>query len=106
MPHNEYGVIGDGTGSGKVTLEKYFPEVIFKNNVIIGAQGSLYPGNNYFPARMGEVGFAGSAAGNYELSRSSAFKERGTDGKDIGCDMNELKTTVESRRNNQNSDGV
>jgi len=72
--HNEYGVIGDGTGPGRSTLEKYFPGAVFQKNALAGGRSALYPPGNFFPA-------------TYHRS----VQERGTDGKVLGCDLTRVQ---------------
>jgi hypothetical protein len=50
MPHNEYGIIGSGTGPGNSTLQKFFPAGVIRGNVLIGAPAASYPRDNLFPA--------------------------------------------------------
>ena len=38
--NNAYGFFGDDAGSGKRALDKYFPQAVITNNVIIGAEVS------------------------------------------------------------------
>ncbi|MBI3652057.1 MAG: hypothetical protein HY231_13635 [Acidobacteria bacterium] len=95
--HNEYGIIGDGTGTGQATLDKYFTDLTFKKNVLVGGQPSKYPAKNFFPAQLSEVGFINAAEGNFELALLSLFRGLGTDGKDIGCDVNLLKAALNLR---------
>jgi hypothetical protein len=95
--HNEYGIIGDGTGTGTATLERYFSDLTFKKNVLVGGQQSRYPAKNFFPAQLSEIGFINLAEGNFELALLSLFKGLATDGKDIGCDMNLLKEALDTR---------
>ncbi|MFP5261816.1 MAG: hypothetical protein ACLGJB_07915, partial [Blastocatellia bacterium] len=96
--HNEYGLFGADVGTGNPALNRFFPESQFKRNALIGGQKSLYPGDNFFPARAEDVGFAGHAKGDYALAAASQLKQRGTDGKDIGCNLSSLKTAMESVR--------
>jgi hypothetical protein len=103
--HNEYGIIGDGTGTGMATLDKYFPEITFKKNVLVGGQKTRYPAKNYFPVQLSEVGFINPAEGNYELALPSLFKGLGTDAKDIGCDIKLLKAALDSRSRKQKTGG-
>jgi hypothetical protein len=93
--HGEYGIIGDGTGTGAATISKYFPDSVFKRNVIAGGRNSLYPADNFFPAMIDEARFANRAGGNYLLSDSSPYRNKATDGKNIGCDMDALKTALD-----------
>ncbi len=92
--HNEYGVIGDGTGTGGPTISRYFPDGVFRNNVIAGGRSSLYPEGNFFPASIDEAKFADRDGGNYSLSDSSPYRNKATDGKNIGCDMAAIKAML------------
>ncbi|MGA7292114.1 MAG: hypothetical protein WBW53_00380 [Terriglobales bacterium] len=51
---------------------------------------STWPANNMFPQAISEVLFANydnGIGGNYELLPNSPYKDKGTDGKDIGADI-------------------
>jgi hypothetical protein len=67
--HNEYGVIGEGTGPGANTLAKYFPGAVFKRNLLAGGPSHVYPADNFFPANFDPAGGG----------------QRGTDGKALGA---------------------
>jgi hypothetical protein len=94
MLHNEYGVIGDNSSVGNITINQYFPGCVFKKNVIAGGRNSIYPADNFFPATINDAKFADQSKGNYRLSASSPYKNAGTDGKSIGCDMEEMKAAT------------
>ena len=102
-PHNEYGVMGDGASVGNSTLDKYFPGRVFKKNVIVGGRGAVYPSDNFFPAAIDEVMFADRGGRNYSLRTSSPYRNVGTDGKNIGCDVEALRVALGSI--NPTSDG-
>ena len=68
MSHNQYGVIGDGAGIGNVTLNQYFPNCVFKKNVIAGGRNSAYPSDNFFPASIADAQFADHAKSDYRLA--------------------------------------
>lgn len=89
-PHNAYGIIGTNTGVGNGTLEVYFPGIVMRNNVLIGAPASAYPAGNYFPATLADVDFADAGAQDYRLAPGSSFRSAADDGKDIGVDVDEL----------------
>jgi uncharacterized protein (TIGR03437 family) len=93
-PHNQYGVIGDDRGVGNDAINFYFPDGTFKKNVIAGGQSASYPADNFFPATLDAVKFVNSAAGNYRLDPTSPYKNAGTDGKDLGCDLDLLNAAV------------
>ncbi len=96
LQHNDYGIIGDGTGTGKSTLNRYLPGKKFKGNAFIGGQPSLYPEPNLFFPSIVDIGFTDPANGNYELIPASPLKARGTDGTDVGCDMKALRAAFDS----------
>ncbi|MBK9313220.1 MAG: right-handed parallel beta-helix repeat-containing protein [Acidobacteria bacterium] len=93
-PHNEYGVKGDGEGSGNQTINRYFPNSVFIKNILIAGPSGSYPLDNLFPATTAQVGFVDFAGQNYRLSASSPYKNAGTDGKDIGCDFDLLFAAI------------
>jgi hypothetical protein len=100
VPHNEYGVIGDDSQSGLVTIESYLPESVFKKNVIVGGQSAIYPKKNFFPSSLEEVGFIDLAEGNYRLAATSAYKNAGVKSRDVGADID----AIEAARNGAPAD--
>jgi hypothetical protein len=84
-----YGVFGDATGEGAVALRKYTPDAIFKNNVLAGADSSIYPKDNFYPS-PDKVGFVDLAQKNYRLSPTSSFRKSASDGTPVGCDWDKL----------------
>ena len=85
-PESE-GVVGSGTAVGLDTLTTFFPGFAYRRNVQPGGDPAIYPPDNFFPPTLGDVGFVDLAGGDYTLSSLSAFKNAGTDGKDIGADI-------------------
>jgi cellulose synthase/poly-beta-1,6-N-acetylglucosamine synthase-like glycosyltransferase len=85
-PHNDYGVIGGSTAIGNASIARYLPGSVFKGNVLPGGQADVYPAGNFFPASMGNVGFATQRGASYQLPASSPFKGHATDGHDPGVD--------------------
>jgi len=79
-------------------VRTYFPGAVFLKNVMVGATPSLYPPNNLFPASLDKVGFVDLAGGNYRLAASSPYKKAGTDGRDIGADIDALPAPATSGR--------
>lgn len=92
--HNEYGMIGSGTGVGNPTLTTYFPGAIVRKNVIIGGNSGQYPGDNFFPASLDAVRFLGGGGSRYCLAGSSRYKSAATDGKDVGVDFDALSAAM------------
>ena len=94
LPHNQYGIKGDGRGPGNDTIDTYFPDSVFKKNVIAGGPSANYPADNFFPPSLDQVGFVNRAGANYRLAPASPYKNAGTDGKDIGCDFDALNAAI------------
>ncbi len=93
-PHNDYGIMGSGFGVGNTTLNYYFPLSAFSKNVLVAGPSSVYPAGNFFPASMSEIGFVDYAGGNYRLVSSSPYKNGGTDGRDIGADIDAIQVAL------------
>ena len=72
-----YGIKGDASGEGVVALKLFTPNATFRNNVIVGANASMYPGNNFYPASAAEVGFVAYENGDFRLSPPSKYKNLG-----------------------------
>lgn len=89
-----YGIKGDSTGEGIAALNVFCPGWIFEKNVIAGASAVAYPGNNFYPETLGEVGFVDLNGGNYRLAASSPYRNGATDGKDIGVDFDVLNAAM------------
>src|SRR3989475_6312277 len=102
--HGDSGVIGDGTTEGVNTLTTYFQGDLFERNVLVGGNESIYPPNNFFPASITDVGFVDLPHGNYRLASSSAYQNSGTDGKDIGADIDAIEAATEGVIDGVNND--
>ena len=89
------GITGHARAPGNDTIKFYFPGGEFRRNVLIGLPEEPYPGNNFYPRTPEAVGFVDLARGNYRLLPSSKYKRAATDGKDIGCDFDELDAALE-----------
>jgi hypothetical protein len=91
VPHNEYGVIGGGMGVGNSSISTYFQKAQFARNVLAGGNAALYPPDNFFPSSLAGIGFVDMSAGNYRLATGSPYKNAGTDGQDLGADIDALE---------------
>src|SRR6185369_7001269 len=73
---------------------RYYPSWVFAGNVLAelpsDVSPSQYPTNTFFPANF-NAQFVDAANGNYRLASSSPYKGAATDGKDIGCDFDQLE---------------
>ncbi len=86
---------GTGTyGNPLLTLTTFFPGAVFRRNILAGGNASNYPVDNFFPASLAAVGFIDLAGGNYKLAATSAYKNAGTDGKDVGADIDAVNAAT------------
>jgi len=76
------------------TFNACFNPYTLASNAIIASPkafpSSTWPGGNFFPASADVVQFVnynGGNGGDYHLQRSSPYKGAGTDGKDLGADV-------------------
>ena len=83
------------------SLAACFSSYTFAKNAIVASPSafppSKWPAGNYFPIDAGAVEFAtfsDGSGGNYQLLSSSPFKNLGTDGKDLGADINALNKAI------------
>ena len=81
-----------GMADGGPSIDASFDHALVTNNVIIGALAgnfTKYPGN-FFPANVANIGFTDFSGSNYVLTAASPYKQRGTDGRDLGADIGAL----------------
>jgi PKD repeat protein len=90
----DYGFFGGGVGEGAACLQTYFPSGALTKNVFTGRESYMYPAINYFPATISAVGFVDLAGGNCRLAASSPYKNAGTDGKDLGADIDAIEAAM------------
>lgn len=83
--NNEYGFFGDGVGSGRAALNKYFPGFLIASNVIVGGSSADYGSVNSYPSNAAQIGFAGG--GDYRLRGDSRYIKKGADGNSIGANL-------------------
>ena len=94
-PNNQYGVGGDNYyGNPLGALATYFPGAVFRRNILQGGSASKYPPDNFFPASMSAVGFVNLAGGDYRLQATSPYKNAGTDGRDVGADIDSVNAAT------------
>ncbi len=84
-----------------IVLPACFAPVVFSKNAIIAppssAPASLWPAQNFFPASVSAVQFVkynNGNGGDYHLQSTSPYKGAGTDGRDLGADVNTLMTDI------------
>lgn len=94
--HGAYGIGSATTNTGNATLNAFFPGVVVQKTALWAtANPSLY--NQYpgfiFPATRNAVQFVNPGTGDnqdYHLQPTSPYKNAGTDGKDLGADIDAL----------------
>lgn len=93
--HNRYGVLGAGRAIGNDTLNVFFPDSDFSNNVLAGGKASQYPPDNLFPS-VDEFmqQFVAPDSDDFRLVETSSFRGRASDGTDLGADVGRIKTGV------------
>lgn len=87
------------------SIANCFASYTFANNGLIASPPqfprSSWPSNNMFPQTTDDVQFVNynnGNGGNYQLQSSSPYKNKGTDGKDLGADivgLNEMLANVQ-----------
>jgi hypothetical protein len=89
--HNQWGIYGDGLGAGQASIDKYFPASIVARNVLAGGSPSKYPADNFFPATADFLTqFVNASGGDYHLGTWSPYRAAGTDGKDVGANVDTI----------------
>jgi len=76
------------------TMQRCFANSTFANNALIASPPQFppasWPAKNMFAQTIDDVGFTNyndSNGGDYTLLSSSPYKNKGTDGKDLGADI-------------------
>jgi hypothetical protein len=85
------GIYGSGQAGGTGTLDYYFPGATVAKNAFVAAKASAYPPGNFFPANLNAVRFVDLASGDYRLELNSVYRGKGTDGKNLGADVERLE---------------
>ena len=96
-----YGTTCAHSGYPLDTFDGCWNQYLVTNNSIIGYPNvndpGPWPAGNYFPATPAAVGFLNynnGVGGNYQLTASSPYANKGTDGKDLGADINALNQAI------------
>jgi len=83
------------------TTAACFTSTVFSNNAIIAVPANFpasnWPAGNFFPADATDVQFVNYNNGNggdYHLAASSSYKNAGTDGKDLGADIDGIDAAI------------
>jgi len=82
------------------TFNACFTSSVFATNAIIAAPSGApagWPSGNFFPPSAATVQFVnynGGNGGDYHLQPSSPYKGKGTDGKDLGADVDAIRSAT------------
>ncbi len=89
--HNSYGIIGEDHGIGTDTIDAFMPQAVVTANVFAGGSASRYPAGNLFPSVTAfQAQFVDYAGGDYHLAGGSPWIGAGTDGANLGADLEAL----------------
>jgi hypothetical protein len=100
--HADYGFLGDSRSTGTDSMDIYLAHYQYRKNAAVDrlvdrSYGydwpSVYPADNWFPDKIAGVDFDDYSAGmngditGFRLAGTSPYKNAGTDGEDIGADI-------------------
>ena len=94
MHGGAYGVKGDSRGSGTGSLTTYMPGGTFSGNVLSIPSATGYPTGNFYPTTVAGMGLIDVANGNVQLSATSPYRNKATDGRDPGADYPSLVSLI------------
>ena len=94
MQNNADGIAGQDHASGSDTLRVFFPGAIIRRNLIVGANASIYPSDNFYPTKLTKVGLVDPEHSDYRLRPDSPYKRKATDGTDVGCNLDTLNAAI------------
>lgn len=84
-----------------ISLNACFSSYKFSDNALIATNGnypaSKWPSSNYYPTSASLVAFVnfnGGNRGNYQLLAGSPYANAGSDGKDLGADINAIQSLI------------
>lgn len=88
-----------------ITFKTCFNGYTFSTNAAIASPpaypASTWPAHNFFPATATAIQFVnynGGSGGDYHLQPSSPYRGAGTDGKDLGADLNAINAATANAR--------
>jgi hypothetical protein len=79
------GISGSSTGQGAPTLARYFPGAVVRRNLIVGGTRESFPGDNFFPSTVSDVGIAPALPGDAFARLAPRYTGIATDGRDPGA---------------------
>jgi len=92
---NEVGVIGSSAGEGNDSLKRYFPDAVFRRNVIVGGVAGRYPTDNFFPASLQDAGLTIPRDQDFRLTLVRPYSRAATDGRDPGADADAVAKALD-----------
>jgi putative Ig domain-containing protein len=102
--HSTYGIDGSNYQPGNSSIAAYLPGSVVTGNVLAGGTASKYPAGNFFPTTAAwQAGFVNYAAGDYHLAASSPYKGAGTDGADLGANIDAVMVQTANALTGDNS---
>ncbi len=94
LQDHAWAIMGSSASPGNGTIAMFFPSSQFQDSIIVAAPASTYPTGNFYPSTLGAVGFVDVSGGNYRLSSSSSYRYAGTDGQDIGANIDAINAAA------------
>src|SRR5581483_9362015 len=86
--HNSYGIDGGNFSPGMTSINAYLVGGVVTGNLLAGGTASRYPAGNFFPTvATWQSNFVNYGGGDYHLSPASTYKNAGTDGADLGANV-------------------
>jgi hypothetical protein len=83
-------------GTPSTRLQNCFDPFTFSHNAIIGGDSS-WPKDNFLPKQPSDIHFVNynnGSNGDYHLSPSSKFRRAGSDGRDLGADVDAVQAAL------------
>lgn len=93
--HNDYGIMGEGTAPGNLTISTFFPSSNITCNAIAGAVPKNYPTKNAYPTLTAWIAsFVNFVAGDYRLLNASALYTAGCADPKPGADVDAVNAAI------------
>jgi hypothetical protein len=93
--HNDYGIMGEGTAPGNLTINTFFPSSNITCNAIAGAVAKNYPAKNAYPTLAAWIAsFVNFVAGDYRLLTTTALYTAGCADPKPGADVDAITTAI------------
>jgi hypothetical protein len=88
-------------GTPMIVLPACFRTFMFSHNAIVATPPDYppthYPSGNFFPASLSAINFVNYSSGNggdYHLRNGSPYRSAGTDGKDLGAEIDAIEAAT------------